>query len=221
MEWSTREHEDRFITPFDYFPELSRFHVEVVPMDDWLTDHNLEGLHFIHQSDIIRIYQLWKEGGVWSDMDILYVKNMEVEFTGSKDILFFKPYYFPVGMLVAQPHSVLFQRVFEHQLSLFHIQTQYQIYGVNCLTRFLSENQPLLANAEVRPAEVYLPADWRQLDGLFHSCILPLPAITVGVHWFNGSQPAQRYMKQLHVGHFEPKCTMDTLVMDYLEEFKG
>lgn len=216
MKWSTHEHDDRFVTDIDYFPKLSDYGVEIVSIDEWIETEGLVDHHFIHQSDMLRIYQLWKEGGVWSDFDILYIKSIEDVIRGERDVLIFTPYYFPVGFLVCQPDSSLFRQIFEYQKTLHPQHNNYQMYGVVCMGQFLSEHKELLQDIDLMPREVYLPADWRQLDLLFRKKITRFPSITVGIHWFNGSKMAQEYMKQLCLEQFDAHCTMDHLIQQYL-----
>lgn len=216
MKWSTHEHSNRFVTETDYFPHLAEYNVEVIAVDDWIREQGLTDHHFIHQSDMLRIHQLWKEGGVWSDFDIMYIKSIEDVIRGKKDVLVFTPYYFPVGFLMAQPGSALFRQIFEYQKTLEPQPTNYQMYGVVCMGQFLALNQDLLKDVDILPREVYLPADWRQLDMLFQRTVSTFPEITVGIHWFNGSRMAQDYMKQLRLDDFQAHCTIDRLIEQYI-----
>jgi hypothetical protein len=168
----------------------------------------------IHKSDLFRYYLLNRYGGVWSDLDIVYIKsitilNIEYDtlnfYCNSKGV-----YYIPIGLMISKRGSKLFELIFNKSLNYYnpHI---YECIGSKMMynvcnpyiekidnnmwkiSNLLCEGNNLLMSEEV-----YMSYNWNYINELFISN--PQKAIsenTIGYHWFNGSDITQNYLKNM------------------------
>ena len=65
----------------DYWSRVSEIPgVKMICVDEFIRSLDLSALHPVQQSDIIRIYVLYTYGGVYSDFDVIFLKNIEDYF---------------------------------------------------------------------------------------------------------------------------------------------
>lgn len=123
----------------DYFEELAKLDVEIIKQD--FSEDFDNAAHEVHKCDFLRWKILATEGGVWSDIDILYVKpidelveNVDEEYQKSIDIFLcsFKKSKHAIGFLMSAGNNPFYRKM--HELSKeAYDETQYQCIGGNLL----------------------------------------------------------------------------------------
>ena len=103
----------------DYWDRLKEDRsLNLICVDEFIRSLNLSHLNIVQQSDILRIYILYTYGGVYSDFDIIYIRNIEPYFIPHQqsNILFFgiEPngyIYFPVGFFITMPRQESYKKI--------------------------------------------------------------------------------------------------------------
>lgn len=161
----------------------------------------------VHKSDFIRYHLINKYGGVWSDMDILYLKPMEELLVNKKKIKGSTYYYFGkddrdvaghgIGFLMGTKGSKYFKDVFTAAKSKFK-GVDYQEAGADLLNKQFPPN----VIKEKYPDAVSLDSDavyainHHNRTFLYDQCNFNmLTDNSVGIHWYGGSE----HVKQLTV----------------------
>jgi len=160
---------------------------------------DLPNLHGVHQSDILRNRYLSSEGGLWSDIDILYYKPMHKltcnkpennEFdcglciTGSQG-------WMPIAFMLGAPKSSYYQDVYNHQLSILRTsgnRGNYQKFGTKVYKNIL--NTKLYPFFKINPKEIY-QCNWRRHGTIFAGNIDL--GMGIGIHWYGGSPSAAAF----------------------------
>lgn len=198
----------------DYFDQLEKLNVEIVKHDfSGEFDNNA---HEVHKCDFLRWKILSEEGGVWSDIDILYVKpiddlaeNIEDAYQQSMDIFLccFRKSKHAIGFLMSAGDNVFYRKLYE--LAKEHYDsTQYQCIGSK-LIDYNYHSQVKIRKEFGRDTSVYFiePKSVYTLQEaeipLFFS---PPSAETlelinepnvIGFHWYAGHPLAQEFESQL------------------------
>ncbi|MHA2084458.1 MAG: hypothetical protein ACXABD_11950 [Candidatus Thorarchaeota archaeon] len=153
------------------------------------------GIHGVHQSDILRNRYLSEEGGLWSDVDIIYCNPMAALFCNVKDNAEYdtglcRPgrRWFPIAFMLAAPGSPYFRAVHQHQC-LIHKASGgnggYQKFGTKVYEYiFQQNNYPYF---QIDKKEVYQHG-WNMHASLFAGNMNI--NVGVGIHWYGGSTSA-------------------------------
>ena len=73
--WNSKEHKYEIIVKKDYTEELKKLPITFVEIDFESLDLSND-LTEVHKSDYLRWFLLANVGGLWSDMDIIYIDSM-------------------------------------------------------------------------------------------------------------------------------------------------
>ena len=230
--WNTHEQTNNPECKYDYFNDLFLYNnVEIINIDKIVTELKINKLNFIHQSDIIRIYALYNYGGVWSDFDIIYTKNIEEVFKSNNDCIFQLTNkcgnkYYPIGMFISNKKSLFFKKILDKQLSLLNISKfGYETFGAGLFESFFIENDindiVKKYNLEILGKNNYLFFEWYELDDIYIKKKTKLPIDSVGIHWFNGANISKEYIKNFYLENFKSKSTIDFLIEPYINDLKN
>ncbi len=187
--WTKGNNKQRFEAD-DYrswLPKIDR--LEIIQETDF------PGLHGVHQSDILRNRYLSEDGGLWSDVDILYHRPMDGlacndARLAQHDTGLCVPNnrWFPIAFMFGSPGATFFQDVHHHQLAIFKssgARGDYQKFGTK-VYRYVFQRgdyDPFY----VARNEVYQKT-WQYHGQIFNGQINP--ALGVGIHWYGGSASA-------------------------------
>ena len=133
--WSSWEQQNVNINE-DFMAELKKLNCQLVTHD--FSQHGFSNdAHEVHKSDFIRWYLLSTDGGVWSDIDIVYTKSMEslvenVPVNGNVDVALV-PYTgggHTIGFLMSSGNgNAFYRKMYELARKVFD-PNQYQ--GIGC-----------------------------------------------------------------------------------------
>lgn len=153
----------------------------------------------VHKSDLLRWYLLGTEGGIWSDMDIIYsrpiTKNMEDNWRGAGLCKYEAQRnndkeFQAIGFLTSEgPWGALFfTQLFNHGLSRIYKGMGYQAFGADLLTDFL-ENWKSKARTPFyhNPDLVYFYHTCFDMKRYFEPTGLPMKLACLGFHWYAGN----------------------------------
>jgi hypothetical protein len=205
--WKTGEQKAYGAIRQNYFADALLVADEVVRHD--FEDYGFSNsAHEVHKADFLRWQLLAGEGGIWSDLDILYTKSLdELQFDYAPDdtaqidsIIHIYPQYraHAIGLLGASPGNAMFAACRDN-VSSQSLDT-YQAIGSELLNAELRtiwkirNRYPNLEVANITRNSVYyiLP---NTIYALYTDMDNPLqfPADSIGCHWFGGHQLSQKF----------------------------
>lgn len=171
---------------------------------DWLEKINniqiveenlLPGLHGVYQSDILRNLYIYNDGGLWSDMDILYYRpmtslfcNIDDNFCHSTGLCITRG-WLPIAFMMGNKGSEFFKNVYDHQMDTLKNPPRrfdgYQKFGTKIYQHVAKHGGfPFFT---INTTEVY-QYQWRVCNLIFEGKINT--SIGVGIHWYGGSNHA-------------------------------
>jgi hypothetical protein len=206
---STSEQKKKY-TGKDYFDELKQLDyvcIKEIDTEEFGLDIDIPE---VIKSDYIRYYLLNKYGGVWSDLNILYIKPIDKFLVNCGDSMVVKcenaegDKYYPSGFFGGKYNSQFFSDILD--ISMSYINTKnYKSIDAKMLTDYLKSNANKYKSLTVLDQEVYLKFDWTQINTLFRensSKDYDLDQYlknAVGIHWFNESDRAEEYQNKLDI----------------------
>lgn len=203
--WDTKEldYETRWTDYTDKLIELCSSHV-FIDFDTFGIDNSMSE---VHKSDYIRCWALHTYGGVWSDMDILYLAQLPKllvnipENKKAETFVCISPTYgHSIGFLMAKKGSAFFKKL----MSLIVIdKTKYQSAG--SLT--WNEHFPTIeAINEISPAiNIGMEAVYAHDATRIRLIYTPKTPVkfsegSVGLHWFAGHALAGKFLQDTNGG---------------------
>jgi len=125
----------------NYLSKLEQLGIEILPWklskdndDSW--DDKVGPSH---KSNFFKWEQLSKEGGIYADMDILFIDSINKFYDKIKNysmgLTYYKK-YFSIGLLISEPNNDFFKAIFNHAFKTY-TPARYQCVGVECLYNFL------------------------------------------------------------------------------------
>lgn len=159
----------------------------------------------VKKSDIFRYYIIYKEGGVYSDFDILYLKSIQnllnTFISNDKDKLLinWQVDYLSIGFFAGNKGNLFFKYLYDLCL-LTKDHSDYQAFGTNMIIKYLKnfkEVQKIFTNIEILNfnSSIMYPFSWKEIDLIFTGDnTSKVTESTLGVHWFNGSDFAKNYL---------------------------
>lgn len=170
----------------------------------------------VHKSDFLRIQQLSTTGGVWSDMDILYLKPMSSLYFNTEDnkdietVYSYNPqlqYGHSVGFLMATENNKFFKELLLLARKSFN-PNDYQCMGVNLFNQYYPTFESI---NKITPAinllmDVVYPYNANQLHELItdrktkYTVKPKISSNTIGIHWYAGSRLWKGFMSKTNGG---------------------
>lgn len=221
--WTSNEQKIT-IKSTDYINKLKNIKnvkIEILS-NEFMKQHSIFELNDVLRSDYLRFYLLHTFGGVWSDFDIIYIKNIENIFTHDNESIAFrcklnKSIYHPVGFFISKKESNFFKHINDNQLQNMNNKT-YQSIGATLLNKLCpnSENNYNVIFLD-NTYYLYFQGCTRDITNLFTKLNTNFPNETVGIHWFNGSDISKKYINNFDKSTFEINSTINYLIKDYID----
>lgn len=199
--WHTPEAQDfHSYKGKNYLPEVEKLGVKIKECPVFV-----EGAGPSHNSNFFKWNELATNGGIYSDMDILFVKPIEEYY---KQIQYFqtglsystqwkKPGhggYYSIGFMFSAGNNRFFKDVFNWSTKRCDLNS-YQGAGVEPLYKMLEKTsmRPYIDGLDYVPMDIVYP--WRddQQKDFFNCCHTTLPKETIGIHWYAGHPMAQEF----------------------------
>lgn len=183
----------------DFFPEIKKMPVKIISCN---FPNHVNNLGEAQKSDYLRWRVLYQDGGFWCDMDIVHTKPLN-------------KIYFNKGSFANLDCTVSYSEVYGHQIGFFFTRpknplfkelvvssglkqaNKYQDLGCYLLnnigpTKEINEKFDIFVlNVNQR---VFYHLDHTKIDKIFEfDSFDQLPEETIGIHWYGGSEMAQKY----------------------------
>lgn len=192
--WETNEQVEQYKGK-DYLAETKKLcKVKLIDFDKFGVNH----LHEVQKSDFIRWHILYEHGGVWSDLDILYVKplpDLEPDATVCYD-----GQHHLIGFYIAKPKQQIYKDIFQEAQERVKapFSKDYQFlgsrmlksmyFGIMTINKVYPESKIL--NLSMDMVYSYTSDD---VSEIFFGTEDRTNGDTIGIHWYNGSPIAKKY----------------------------
>jgi hypothetical protein len=168
-----------------------------------VNEADFPGLPGVQRSDILRNKYLYEDGGLWSDVDIIYYRPMShlgcnlVEYQDVDCGLCYTNAWFPIAFMLSGPGSTFFKDVLDDQIRLLNApqraRPRYQKYGTKVYSYAFKNST--YQHTKIAVHEIY-QKQWRQHGDIFAGSVGL--NVGIGVHWYGGSQSAAEYEPKIN-----------------------
>ena len=172
----------------------------------------VEGAGPSHNSNFFKWNELATNGGIYSDMDILYVKPIEDYYqqiknfqTGIAVAQIKKRGFYSIGFMFSAGKDEFFKDVFDYSVNHCDFNS-YQSAGVESLYAMLRSSKKNLILSHPNcyeglhhiPMRVVYPWRHNQTPHFFQHCHTQVPEPTIGIHWYAGHPSAQKFNNNIN-----------------------
>ena len=217
----------------DWLPKVSDLGIEV---QEYKIGYGLdETLGPVFKADISRWQILWKEGGFYSDTDILYTRPMSAymneKIRKQRDAVVFLEPYILIGFLGASPNNQFYRDVFVMACKSFD-PTVYESAGSlavretvgahNGRERALKRRYPAMS-IDFLPHHIVYPFPYKQHTFMFRQMTPEAAKLVnrpgcIGIHLFGGSKAFSQFNNHVSPDNYRE---MDNVVVHYLKGVLG
>jgi mannosyltransferase OCH1-like enzyme len=198
-QWKTSEHSVEINKKIllDEIVSINRKKIKLVPID-FQNEYNIENnISCVYKADFTRIVKLYEHGGVWFDMDILFIKPLP-EFLFSTDVDMFLFTYqgsIPTGFIAGIPKCAMITDLYKTSVNIIKNKQldNYQKIGPELWrTKY---NIAYKKNIFFLNTEHIYPFIWNTIDVFFTSTDESgFKDYTFGVHWYNGGVSTKKFI---------------------------
>lgn len=228
--WRTAEQKDGFEEGQDWSHKLDEIRVtrKIVTMKDFrFTDTASE----VTKSDLLRWHLLAEQGGLWSDMDILYVKPISAFLTQPESDTYVchtnppsrgrrgahRYHYHSIGFLLSSGNNPFYRRL--SQVAVDHYcPRDYQSLGSLLIGSYYPPERISKAVVNI-PMEVVYPYDSLHIPAIFGESTEALPQESIGLHWYGGHRLSSEFQRQLEYNGGPPDCLLGRLLKEFLHSY--
>ena len=207
--WLTFEHRLKSSEKHDSFTLLEKLPIEFIEYD--FNDIGLENnLPEVHKSDFLRWHLLSTDGGLWSDIDIIYYKpmsviNCAVEQEEGLDTFLCRENingWYLIGFLLGSKNNSFFRYIYRIARRQYKTEL-YQSVGQDLFTNnfptieSIKEAFPELHVLNM-PLQIVYPFMFYDTHKIYKEIEMgSLIKQTIGLHWFGGDSNASKYINEI------------------------
>jgi glycosyltransferase involved in cell wall biosynthesis len=167
-----------------------------------------------HKSDFLRWNILYQNGGLWSDMDIIYHKPMtDLYFNNLENcktdlVVSYDERHIengvnltPIGFLLTKPKNQFFNFLAKKAIKLYN-PDRYQSIGAYLWMKHYP-NLDSISNSYHQKVinlhhNVVYQFDWNNLDQIYESLTQEIDPISLGIHWYGGHPLSQQFNNKIN-----------------------
>jgi len=220
--WETKEQEypDNYE---DFSVKLGEIPVKFKYHD--IKDYGLSNdLTEIHKSDILRLQFLSRKGGLYCDMDILFIKPIEYmecntpENRDKDTFVSICHYGHSIGFLMSSKQNEYYKDLYNkaYKVATDNIKLGYQQVGAPLINTYYREIHTIPGNVCNISMNTVYPYDANHISNMFiGNDLSKITEHTIGVHWYAGHQLAGRYLNDTNGGLTNlHQCVITSLLKD-------
>jgi hypothetical protein len=184
-------------------------------------DNNIS---IVFKADFIRIAKLYEHGGIWFDMDILFIKPIS-EFFFKENVdafIFIYSNVIPTGFLSTKPKSKYLEILFKKSLEIIENKklNDYQKIGPTIWTKEynnLSHRDKM--GMKILDNNLVYPFLWNELDNLLSKPNITVPENTFGIHWYNGAPETKNFINNFNLLNINPNNSLIEKLIFKMNDF--
>lgn len=230
--WNTHEHKYNISKARDYYNDLKRLPIKIIETDfrDYELDNNLSE---VHKSDYLRWYLLSVVGGVWADMDIIFIKSMNyinLNRTSNKEIntliCYHAPWKHSIGFLLSSANNSYYKEIWEKAKRVKYDSTNYQTVGSLLLNSIMQSSEKIENNfsdiiLDNIPMETVYAYNSFMIKSIYNSQDLSyFKPHTIGLHWYAGHPNAEYYINNITENNYKKIENVLTKTIDIVVSIK-
>ena len=183
----------------------------------------------ILKADIARIMKLHEHGGIWFDLDVLFIKPIPTNLLmDNEDITYFKYYNtIPTGFIMSTPKNECIVKIYNncfHKLKNYVSNlNQYQdlqMFGPSLWNEVECANSESFKNCRVLDNEVVYPYMWNEPEILFFTNEDRVKPNTLCIHWYNGNSRSREYINQFENDKIDPnRCVFEKYLHEIIHNY--
>jgi len=221
--WKGPEEQDfSNYTGENYFDKIKDLDVEIKDVE--LPPEFIEkfkGISPVHESDIFRYYALYKYGGFYSDMDVLYFRPIDSLYDaltkrGADTLLYQCDEYVAIGMLGSSVDNPFFKGIYDSCLQVEQY-NNYQSFGNNHIYTLydasptqpyildkIQDRYPNLTIYNISKSLIY-HFDWTKIAYNYKTPvgIGGFNGKSIGYHWYGGSPISQDFNNKMNENNYD------------------
>jgi hypothetical protein len=162
-------------------------------------------MHVVNKGDCIRVIKLYEHGGIWFDMDILFIKPIPDYMLNNQDHQMITHAYhgtIATGIISCQPNSTIMKFMNDALFNKIKLYSNTEIKGYQWVGCDLWRDVVL----ETRPTELLLartsdvyPYLYDNLNELYYSTRDVISENTYAIHWYNGSPVSRNFINNFDI----------------------
>lgn len=217
--WFTYENKLQLHQYKDFTPEIENMSINKVEVDfEYYGISN--NISEVHKSDFIRLIKLNEFGGLWSDMDIFYIKPMTDFYLNKKiygDIetyVCIREYGHSIGFMMASKGNKFFKKLSELAINEYD-PYWYQTLGARLYNKHFLTMKSI--NELASAINIDMSVVYPHVAGLEHELIDGTKSRftnkTIGVHWYAGHPQWEHFFLITNGGLINlPNCIIGNLL---------
>jgi len=158
----------------------------------------------VHKSDILRWYLLYTIGGVWGDMDIIFIKPID-PLVNNKSLCITKYDYdksgkcLPIGFIGSESNNEVFKEIYEQALLHFD-KNSYQCSGTQVFSKIMVKHFGKNLGQKIFNEKLIYPVGPRSIDKLYTEDprILGVINNAIAIHWYGGHNKSAEYCNKIN-----------------------
>ncbi len=204
VQWNSNEHSEKFdkTIKLETLVTIDTDRVKLVNID-FMTEYGVDNsLSCVFKADFVRICKLYEHGGMWFDMDVLFIKPFPKYFFDNNVDFYYFIYnnspVVPTGLLLSTPKNEMITNIYQEAVETIKNPknlNDYQKIGPILWTDKLNMNHTNFKKIGLPGSQVY-PYDWITYEKFFNntdtSCIKD---DTFCIHWYNGGQHSKTFVR--------------------------
>jgi len=199
--WPTHEHKYQ-VSGEDFLPALQQLPVYWREVDFSTLLMN-DKISEVHRSDFLRWHILSTEGGLWSDMDILYFKGINIDLQFDTYLCINPQYGHSIGFILSSPGNGVFHCIKQEALHGFN-PDNYQSMGSIILNRLYPVSASFGGIYNL-PMDIVYAYNALMIPKIFAEdpeAPLKFTDRSIGLHWYAGHQMAGKYINLVNINNF-------------------
>jgi len=219
VSWVSYENRQPVLLVKDFLPTLMSLPIQKTEID--FSEYGISNsICEVHKSDFIRLIQLSKYGGLWSDMDIIYIKPMNdfyLNNNNNKEIETYvcnNNYGHSIGFMMGSKENNFFSKLLELAKESYNPR-YYQIIGATLYNHHFPTIEDI--NKLTPAINIDMSVVYPYVAGLEHKLFerekLEITDKTIGVHWFAGHPLWNKFLIPTNGGLENlPDCIISDLI---------
>jgi hypothetical protein len=181
---------------------------------DFENEYNIDNnISYVFKADFTRIAKLYQHGGVWFDMDILFINKIPDYFFQNNIDIYYYYYIFtiPTGLLFSTPKNKLITILYEEAYDIIkNIKNGdknlvYQKLGPDLWMKCFYENRYLTQNTFCDDKNTAYAYDCDNILDFFNSNKDVINNNTFCIHWYNGDPQVKKIINNFDEKFINPE----------------
>ena len=221
--WSSGE-QNNIYDGEDYFIKCSELCDKVIEFD-YSTIGLDNNMHPVHKADILRQYLLYEHGGLWSDMDILWIKSIDKlyeETLKNIDVTFVyvREVHCSGVVYTSGNKNAIYETIFNHVKNNYN-SSSYQGAGPIALKTLLGDfdsirdRWPDLKIVNLSQSS-FAPYWYNEINN-FYGGVDQVADDTIGIHWFGGALESAEQVNTLTESDIY-NTNKNSVLLNYIRE---